>query len=96
MKEVTYNDYTKDLEKFIAKHCKKSDLDVYTSPYINGQYHKNYTYIDGQFTEVNREVWEKVSINIHGQNVDVNIHAIQHEYWSTDDSGSKYWYEVIK
>lgn len=96
MNQVTYGEYRKDLDNFIAKHCKKSDIDVYTSPYSDGQYRKAYTYMDGQFTEINREVWKKVMVEVFNSWIEIEVHAIEHEYWSTDDSKSKYWYEAIK
>ena len=95
MKTVTYKEYMEDLQKFIQKHSKKYDHKVYTSAFVDNQYHKTYTFEDGsQFTEINEmDVVEKVEVSAHGLTFTVDVHYIRHEYWSTDDSVSKYWFE---
>lgn len=95
MRTVTYDEYSKDLKNFIDKHSKKCDWKVYTSPLIDGQYHKNIVFEDGsEFTEINELNYsEVVEIMVHNIPVTVTVDLIRHEYWSTDDSVSKYWYE---
>ena len=95
MRTVTYEEYRKDLNSFVDKHSRKYDYKVYTSPFENNQYHKNYCFEDGAtFTEINEmHVIETVEIEVHGLKFNVNVHLIRHEYWSTDDASSKYWYE---
>ena len=97
MREVTYKEYSDDLASFIKKHSKKYDLKVYTSPLQNGEYHKNYVFENGaEFTEINEmNYYEVVTIMVHNIPVDVKVNMIKHEYWSTDDSASKYWYEKV-
>lgn len=95
MRTVTYDEYSKDLKNFIDKHSKKCDWKVYTSPLIDGQYHKNIVFEDGsEFTEINELNYsEVVEIMVHNIPATVTVDLIRHEYWSTDDSVSKYWYE---
>lgn len=96
MIKVTYGEYSNDLDRFILKHSKKSDVEVYTSPYENKQYRKTWTYADGQFVEINREVWKKELVEVYNTWIEIEVHLLEHEYWSTDNSVSKYWYEVIQ
>lgn len=92
---VSYRDYSTDLANFIKKHSKKCDYQVYTSPFENGQYHKDYWFEDGaMFTEINEMDYEEaVEVTVHGISTVVYVKMIRHEYWSTDDATSKYWYE---
>lgn len=95
MKTVTYEEYNRDLSAFLRKHGAKSDWHVYTSPLQEGQYHKNYVFEDGaEFVEINELNYrEPVEVVVHGITISTVVHLIRHEYWSTDDSVSKYWYE---
>ena len=36
---------------------------------------------------------EEVEIEIHGVTVKTNVMLVKHEYYSTDNATSKYWYE---
>ena len=92
---VTYETYIEDLAKFIDKHSKKYDYSVYTSPFENREYHKVYAFENcATFTEINTmEYTEVVNVQVHGITVPVEVSLIKHEYWSTDDSRSKFWYE---
>lgn len=92
---VTYNEYSKDLQRYIAKHSKKSDYKVYTSPFYHNEYHKEYCFEDGStFYEINNHnYWEEVEIEVHGIKMKTTVLMIRHEYFSTDDATSKYWYE---
>lgn len=92
---VTYKDYSDDLKKFINKHSAKSELtEVVTSSYENGMYRKSYLYEDGsEFFEVNRTVRAKANAETVGLKFEIEVKLIEHEYWSTDESKSKYWYE---
>ena len=98
MVTVTFKEYNEDLAKFISKHSKKYNYKVYTSPFENNQYHKNYCFEDGAtFTEINEmSVAEEVEVEVHGLKFKVDVHFIRHEYWSTDDATSKYWYEKVQ
>ena len=95
MRTVTYEEYCKDLNSFVDKHSRKYDFKVYTSPFENNQYRKTVCFEDGSvFTEINEmDVVEDVEVEVHGLKIKTEVHLIRHEYWSTDDSSSKYWYE---
>lgn len=96
MTKTTYEGYLNDLEKFINKHSKKADWRVITSPYKNGQYHKQYVFEDGAIlTDVNYMEGETYPVFVEELGFTANIPVIKHEYWSTDESGSKYWYEHL-
>ena len=95
MRTVTYKEYMEDLQKFIEKHSKKYDYRVETSPFVDNRYHKEYLFEDGAtFMEVNNmDVAELVEVQAHGMTFTTEIHFIKHEYWSTDDAVSKFWFE---
>ena len=95
MTMVTYKDYSNDLAHFINKHSIKSELiSVNTSGYEGGVYRKEYMFEDGaSFYEVNRNIKGEANAETVGLKFKVKVDLIEHEYWSTDDSKSKYWYE---
>lgn len=92
---VNCNRYQEDLNQFIKKHSKDADLQILTSPFENGRYHKDYLFSDGAwFTEINyMNHTEEIETEVHGIIVKATIKMIKHEYWSTDNSTTKYWYE---
>ncbi len=94
MKTVDYTTYMNDLKSFIQKH-NSHDYKVITSDFQNNQYHKSYIFEDGsEFIEINyHEHYETIETTIHNIPVKTHICMVKHEYWSTDDSISKYWYE---
>lgn len=95
MRTVKYDEYMNDLQAFIKRHSKKYDWKVWTSPLKDDTYRKTYTFEDGsQFIEVNELGYaEVVDIEVHGIKTSVPVELIRHEYWSTDDAVSKYWFE---
>lgn len=95
MNIVNYQTYENDLNSFISKHSKKSDLHIWTSPLTDGEYHKEYLFEDGSgFYEINNTNYkEDVEVEVHGITIKVEIKIVKHEYWSTDTSSSKIWYE---
>lgn len=97
MKQVNYNEYENDLNSFIKKHSKKSDLHVWTSPLTNGEYHKEYLFEDGNgFYEINNMNYtEEIELEVHGIKAKAEVKMVKHEYWSTDEGTSKYWYERV-
>lgn len=97
MKQVNYKEYTDDLNRFIEKHSKKYDMNIWTSPITNGEYRKEYAFEDGNsFYEINNLNYiEEVEVEVKGIKVKVDVKLVNHEYWSSDDSTSKYWYEKI-
>lgn len=97
MKTVTYQEYENDLNAFIKKHSKKSDLHIWTSPFIDGEYRKEYMYEDGaSFYEINNHSYiEEATFTLHGITVKANVKMIKHEYFSTDLPESKIYYERV-
>ena len=94
MKKVTDKEFYKDLQAFCQKHGKKQDWKVVTSPYANGQYHKEYMFEDGAiFTDVNYLEGEYYEVEIKELGFTSKVPVIKHEYWTTDDATSKFWYE---
>ena len=93
---VTFREYQEDLIAFCQKHNKKAECRVETSPFENNQYHKNYLYSDGAtFTEINEIVYEEVEIEVHGIKVKTTVELFRTEYYSTDNSKSKFVYQKI-
>lgn len=95
MNIVKYEEYAEDLTRFINKHSIKSKLtEIWTSQFENNMYRKAYMFEDGaEFWEVNRVIYERAASEIKGIRFTVDVKLIEHEYWSTDDSKSRYWYE---
>ena len=96
MNTVTYEKYMNDLVKFVGKHSKKNDFRVETSPMINDRYDKKYLFEDGStFWEINEIITEEVEVEVHVITCKAQVELYRHEYWSTDDSSTKYWYESL-
>ena len=91
---VTWSEYEKDFGEFLKKHQKGSnEISVSTSPMTNDRYHKTYASTDGgEFTEINERVTEMAEAEIHGLKVTVPVVLYRTEYWSTDNSKSKFVY----
>ena len=92
---VTSKEYYNDLGNFLNKHS-KYDFKVYTSNFDNNCYHKEYCFENGAtFCEINEmDFTTMVDVEVYGVTVKTQVNLIRHEYWSTDDSVSKYWYEA--
>ena len=90
---VSYAEYMKDLTKFARKHNMKGECTIYTSPMENNRYHKEYCWEDGavwyEVTELENELKE---VEAHGLKYIVEIEFWKTEYWSSEDSTSKYTY----
>lgn len=93
MKETTYEQYMEELTKFSQKHNNKSELTIFTSPMVDNKYHKDYSWTDGaNFYEENELITEMVDVTIHGITIKVAVEFWRTEYWSSEDSSSKYYY----
>ena len=91
---VTYREYENQKIAFAKKHNRKAECKVYTSPMENNRYHKEYCWSDGhQWCEVIELVTETVEAEAHGINFNVEVELYRTEFWSTEDSRSKYLYE---
>lgn len=89
---VTYEQYNKELAAFAAKHNKKAECRIYTSPIENDRYHKEYCWEDGaNWYEITERITEETEIEMHGMKFKVEVEFWKTEFWSTE-SGSKYYY----
>lgn len=96
MATVSYETYMADKKAFLRKHpdwtVDTSSMDEY------GRYTKQYMSTDGAiFTEEMYPCWEtaEAEVELHGVKVTLKdtIYMMRTEYYSTDDSNSKYYYE---
>jgi hypothetical protein len=91
---VTYSEYMQEHTNFARKHNQKSECKIYTSPMENNRYHKEYCWQHGaNFYEVTELVTEKVKVMVHGIEVVVDVDFWRTEYWHSDNSKSKFFYE---
>lgn len=91
---MTYDEniYKQIKDEFMAKHtCERK---VYTSPLVDNKYHKDYCYSDGaNWSEITELVEEVVVVVVHSIRTKVTVKLWKTEYFSTDDSKSRYYYE---
>lgn len=86
------NIYSQIKREFMARH--NCNLMVYTSPMIENTYHKEYSFEDGaQWNEIMELVEEVVEVEVHSMMMKVVVKLWKTEYFSTDDSKSRYYYE---
>lgn len=90
---TTYREYNEEITKFAQKHNKKSECRIYTSGMENNRYHKEYCWADGaNWYEVTELITEDVTVEVHGLTFTTTVEMWRTEYWSTEDSKSKYFY----
>lgn len=93
---MTYFEY---IHEVIKRH--DFDFTVDTSPMDkNGQYYKTYMFSDGAvLTVINRPVYEtkKVTFEVKGVSIsqEITVKLFESEVFSTDDSRSKFFYELF-
>lgn len=91
---TTFAEFDKEYTAFAIKHNKKAERKEYTDM-TDGVIHKTVCWSDGatwyEITETDYS--EEVEIEVRGIKVKVNIPMRRTEYWSTEDSKSKYFYE---
>lgn len=91
MSVVRENEYNNDKKEFFFKH--KNDFTVKTTGDSAEYYRKTYTFADGVvWYEVSTKQIIEDTIEIMGININVSIDVMQTEYWSSDDSHSKFYY----
>lgn len=89
---VDYKTFDKDLEDFNLKHGVE---DVKTSSMKNDSYTKEYIGEDGAILYVSvRPYYETKTVEVKNIKVNVQIKLFETEYWSSDNSKSKFYYEV--
>lgn len=90
---VTYTEYRHDKDVFFRKH--RNDFDCETSPMDEyGRYHKTYTFKDGAiWYETMFPEYVKQNVEIKLCNVEIEIKMFVTEFWNTDKSETKRYYE---
>lgn len=90
---VNWREYTKAKKDFMWKH--DNDFRVETSPMDEyGRYYKTYICADGAlWYEIMTPTYETGTAFIRGCEVKVEIKMLRTEFYSSDDSESKYYYE---
>ena len=94
MTNVTFADFDREYTAFAIKHNKKSERREYTS-LENGIIRKMICWEDGAtwYEVTDTEYSEVVEVNVHGIICHVTVQLRKTEYWSTEDSASKCFYE---
>lgn len=91
---MTYeeNIYNQMKSDFMNKH--KGALKIYTKPLEYNRYYKDYCFQDGAtWSEISWLVEEVVEVMIRNIKTRVSVKLWKVEYFSTDDSKSRYYYE---
>lgn len=90
---VTYEEYDKDKRNFFKKH--NNDFKVTTSPMDEyGRYFKEYSFSDNAvWYESMSPTYEKGTVEIKKVSVEVQVKMFRTEYWNTEDSKSKFYYQ---
>ena len=90
---VNYNEYNKTKQEFFKEH--KNDFSCETSPMDEyGRYHKEYVFEDGSiWYEVMSTEYVTETVEIKKCEISLKIKMFRTEFWSTDNSESKYYYE---
>ena len=93
---ATYREYNDAKKAFVIAHM-EHDMKIHTSSLDeNNSYHKEYCFDDGStFYEVMTREFNKVPVLIHGIEFSVNVELLKTEFWSSDDSVSRYYYEKV-
>lgn len=91
---TTFADFDREYTAFAIKHNKKAERTEYTQM-KDGVIHKMVAWTDGatwwEITDTNYS--EEVEIEVRGIKTKVTVQLRKTEYWSTEDSKSKYFYE---
>lgn len=89
---VNYNTYNEEKKAFFKKHhnlnCETSSMDCF------GRTHKMYIFEDGsKWYEIISPEHISQEVKIKTCKITVEVKRLKTEFWSTDDSFSKYYYE---
>lgn len=93
MKTTKFEDYTKERDEFYTKHNQNGEYCEYMSDFNNGGL-KITTWNDGQWYESTRTIERKVTIQVYGEDVTIEVKLLEIEYWSNEDSESKFCYRT--
>lgn len=90
---TTYAEFDKEYTAFAIKHNRKAERKEYTNM-TDGIIRKVICWSDGAtwYEVTETEYSEEAEVEVHGVKVKVNVPLRKTEYWSTEDSKSKYFY----
>ena len=90
---VSYNAYDELKKDFFRKH--HNDYKIKTGPMDGyGNWNKDYVFEDGSvWSEVYSKVVEPIEVEVHYCKVRGVVTLLKTEFYSTDDSKSRYYYE---
>ena len=93
MAVVSYKRYSDEKDQFFRSH--KNDFRIETSTMDEyGRYYKDYLFEDGAiWHEDMSPVFESATVEIKMVKVSVEVKMMRVEYYNTDDSTSRYYYE---
>lgn len=92
---VTYQEYNDEKQAFFRKH--KNDYELETQGGSAEYYRKTYAFKDkAVWYEVMMKQTVSERVEVYKCNVNVELDMLQTEYWSSDDSKSKFYYEPWK
>lgn len=85
----TMSEYNKDLRDFLNKH-----ENINECTFVEGEtIRKMFCSEDGKtFYEVSRPVYETATVDVKGIAITVDVKLFETEWWSDDNSKSKYMY----
>ena len=91
-----YRDYETEKREFFARHSHETgDVKEYSHMDDFGVTRKSFCFADGaSWHERNEKNTESKKVSIRGIEVTVSIDLFKCEYWDTDNSNSRYFYEV--
>lgn len=93
MNTVTYEQYYEEKTAFFAKHNNGFKLET-SSLSVGNSYVKTYAFEDGAgWCELLRNVHEEAEFEHRGMTFKCTVSLAKLEFWSTDNSKSRYYYE---
>lgn len=85
--------YRKEMRRFMEKHSQYGEMVVHTGPLVDGTYCKSFCWDHGaEWWEDTKVVQEQTTVKVRGVECKATVSLLRIEYWSTDDSTSKYVY----
>lgn len=95
MNITSYEEYQEEQKEFLAKRLEKGlSMNLTTSELFGDTYSKTKSFEDGStWWEVIRKKTVYQDVEIKKAIVQVKVEMQEVEYWNTDCSESKYWYE---
>ena len=92
MQIVRSEEYEEMKKSFFRRH--KRDFQIDTRGSFAEKYYKTYVFEDGAiWYEVMMRIYEGAEAEVHGIKIPVEVELTQTEFWSSDDSESRYYFE---